>query len=409
MIDQCVILLGGLGTRLGAVGKATPKPLLEVGGTPFVEVLISEARRRGFRRFILLAGHKSERVEAFLAEREIERRFDCRVELSIEPTPFGTGGALVNALPLLDEEFLLLNGDTWFDFNWRDLVARARRDGATAALSLRHVVRPDRYETVERLGDRVARIHPRGRDLETATINGGVYYLTRRALQGLGCPSSLEADLLPALVSRGGLRGYDYSGFFIDIGLPETLAAADSLVPRQRKRPAVFLDRDGVLNIDHGYTHKPEQFEWVLGARETVKTFNDAGYFVFVVTNQAGVAKGHYDEAAIAVLHGWMAEQLADFGAAIDDWRYCPFHPEGTVEAYRQTHEWRKPGSGMIDDLFLHWPVEREGSFLIGDKDSDIRAAEAAGIPGHLFRGGDLMAFIDELGLGANSTQHEAV
>ncbi len=63
----------------------------------------------------------------------------------------------------------------------------------------------------------------------------------------------------------------------------------------------------------------------------------------------------------------------------------------------------------MIDDLLLHWPVKREGSFLIGDKDSDIRAAEAAGIPGHLFRGGDLMAFIDELGLGANSTQHEAV
>lgn len=408
MIDQCVILLGGLGTRLGALGKTTPKPLLEVGGTPFVEVLIAEARRRDFRHFILLAGHKSERVQAFLADREIARRFDCHVELSIEPTPFGTGGALVHALPLLAEEFLLLNGDTWFDFNWRDLIARARRDGATAALSLRHVVRPDRYETIELHGDRVAQIHPRGRDLETATINGGVYYLNRSAVQGLSCPSSLEADLLPALVSQGALRGYDYDGFFLDIGLPETLAAADTLVPRQRRRPAVFLDRDGVLNIDHGYTHKPELFEWVLGAREAVKTFNDSGYFVFVVTNQAGVAKGHYDEAAIAVLHGWMAEQLADFGATIDDWRYCPFHPEGTVDAYRQTHDWRKPGSGMIDDLFHHWPVERNGSFLIGDKDSDIEAAEAAGIPGYLFRGGDLMAFVDEIGLRATASPEGA-
>jgi choline kinase len=180
LIDQCVILLGGLGTRLGAVGKATPKPLLEVGGTPFVEVLIAEARRRGFRNFVLLAGHKSERVHAFLVERDIEKRFDCRVVLSVEPTPFGTGGALVHALPLLAEEFLLLNGDTWFDFNWRDLVARARSAGAMAALSLRHVERPDRYETVARDGDRVAQIHPRRHDLATATINGGVYYLTRR-------------------------------------------------------------------------------------------------------------------------------------------------------------------------------------------------------------------------------------
>src|SRR5208283_701770 len=145
-----------------------------VGGAPFVEVLIAEACRRGFRNFVLLAGHRSEAVPAFLVEREIEKRFNCRVEISVEPTPFGTGGALVHALPLLADEFLLLNGDTWFDFNWRDLVARARRDGATAALSLRHVVRPDRYETVERCGDRVAQIHPRGRDLETATINGGV-------------------------------------------------------------------------------------------------------------------------------------------------------------------------------------------------------------------------------------------
>jgi D-glycero-D-manno-heptose 1,7-bisphosphate phosphatase len=401
LIDQCVILLGGLGTRLGAVGKATPKPLLEVGGTPFVEVLIAEARRRGFRNFVLLAGHKSERVHAFLVERDIEKRFDCRVVLSVEPTPFGTGGALVHALPLLAEEFLLLNGDTWFDFNWRDLVARARSAGAMAALSLRHVERPDRYETVARDGDRVAQIHPRRHDLATATINGGVYYLTRRALQDLACPSSLEADLLPNLVCQGGLFGYDYSGFFIDIGLPETLSAADRLVPAERKRPAVFLDRDGVLNIDHGYVHAPGEIDWVEGARETVKFFNDAGYFVFVVTNQAGVAKGHYEESAIGVLHGWMAEQLAEVGASIDDWRYCPFHPEGSVAAYRAAHGWRKPNPGMIEDLFAHWPIERDGSFLIGDKESDVQAAEAAGMPGHLFRGGDLMAFAGKIGLRA--------
>jgi D-glycero-D-manno-heptose 1,7-bisphosphate phosphatase len=408
LIDQCVILLGGLGTRLGSVTKDTPKPLLEVGGAPFVEVLIAEACRRGFRKFVLLAGHKSEVVRAFLIERDIEKRFDCKVEISVEPSPYGTGGALAHAAPLLADEFLLLNGDTWFDFNWRDLVARGRRAGAGAALSLRQVVRPDRYETIELDGARVAQIHPRGRDLETAAINGGVYYLTRRALEGLSIPSSLESDLLPRLVAGGDLCGYAYSGFFIDIGVPETLEAANTLVPAERSRPAVFLDRDGVLNIDHGYVHAPDQVEWVEGAREAVKSLNDAGYFVFVVTNQAGVAKGYYDEPAIDRLHGWMAKQLAEQGAAVDDWRYCPYHPEGTVENYRLAHDWRKPNPGMIEDLLAHWPVQREGSFLIGDKESDIQAAKAAGLPGHLFHGGDLLSFLRNLGLGGKRPRSDA-
>jgi D-glycero-D-manno-heptose 1,7-bisphosphate phosphatase len=389
--------MGGLGTRLGELGKTAPKPLLPVAGAPFAEVLIEEARRRGFRRFVLLAGHKAEVARAFVQEREIERRFSCRVEISVEPTPFGTGGAVVHALPLLDDEFLLLNGDTWFDFNWRDLTARGRACGAEAALSLRRVEKPDRYETVERSGSRVARIHPRREGLESAAINGGVYYMTRRAFDKLARPSSLENDLLPALAARDVLAGFEYSGFFIDIGLPETLAAADELVPKARRRPAVFLDRDGVLNLDHGYAHRPDQIDWVPGAQAAVKRINEAGYYAFVVTNQAGVAKGHYPEEAIGRLHDWMAAQLADVGAAIDDWRYCPHHPEGVVEAYRQAHDWRKPEPGMIKDLLECWPVERAGSFLIGDKDSDIEAAQAAGLTGHLFEGGDLSRFLDEL------------
>ena len=111
--------------------------------------MFGEARRRGFDEFLLLAGHRSEVVANFLIERQIEERFACRVELSIEPTALGTGGALVHAREKLHEDFLLLNGDTWFDFNWLDLWARARRDQAVAALALRALASPDRYETVD--------------------------------------------------------------------------------------------------------------------------------------------------------------------------------------------------------------------------------------------------------------------
>jgi D-glycero-D-manno-heptose 1,7-bisphosphate phosphatase len=394
LANQCVILVGGLGTRLGAKTKTKPKPLLDVGGEPFLETLFAEARRRGFDDFLLLAGHMSEAVAAFLAERDIESRFACRVGLSIEPAPLGTGGALVHALPRLEDDFLLLNGDSWFDFNWLDLTANSRRAGDAAALALRQVVRPDRYETVDLVGSRVSAIRLRDGALKCALINGGVYYFTRRALEGFQAPSSLEADVLPELAKRGVLRGYPYSGFFIDIGVPESLEAAAELVPRQRRRRAVFLDRDGVLNVDHGYVHAPEQVEWVQGAKEAVKLLNDAGYYVFVVTNQAGVGKGHYPEEAVNALHRWMARELAETGASIDDWRYSPFHPDASVAAYRAQHDWRKPSPGMILDLFAHWPIEREGSFLIGDKISDIQAAEAAGVRGFLFEGGDLATLL---------------
>lgn len=397
MVKQCVILLGGLGTRLGALTADTPKPLLPVGDVPFVEVLIAEARRRGFTKFLLLAGHRAGVVTDYIDGTDVRGRFDAVVEIAIEPTPLGTGGALVNALPLLDETFLLVNGDTWFDFNWLDLAAHTLAHGSEVGMSLRLVEKPDRYETIVLEGARIAAFRPRGAGLDRALINGGVYVMRRSAVESLACPSSVEADLLPRLVAEGRVTGVAYQGFFIDIGIPETYADAQVSVPARRRRPAVFLDRDGVLNVDTGYPHAPADITWIAGAKAAVKRFNDLGFYAFVVTNQAGVARGYYPEEDIARLHAWMGEELRVAGASIDDWRYCPFHPEGTVPRYRGAHPWRKPAPGMLLDLLAHWPVDRAASLLIGDKASDLQAATAAGIAGHLFTGGDLLAFVEGL------------
>lgn len=394
---QCAILVGGLGTRLGERTRQIPKPLLDVGGRPFLDYLIADLVRFGFSDIRLLAGHRAEVVKDYA--QAAASRFGVVISCIVETAPAGTAGALVGAADELDPWFLLINGDSYFDFNVLDLVRDMPGDGARLArVALRRVADAGRYGIVETEGERITAFAERPGTAGSGVINAGIYWMSREVL---GCipalPCSLERDVLPGLAREGRLDGRCYDGAFIDIGVPDDFARAQTALPQWRRRPAVFFDRDGVINIDHGYVHRPDHFEWVDNAPAAVKWLNDRGYYVFIVTNQAGVARGYYDEAAINALHRWMGEELRRHGAHIDDIRYCPYLPEGSVPAYARFSDWRKPGPGMLLDLMKLWPVDPAGSFLVGDKTSDLEAAAAAGLPGHLFTGGDLLARIREI------------
>lgn len=151
------------------------------------------------------------------------------------------------------------------------------------------------------------------------------------------------------------------------------------------RRPAAFLDRDGVLNVDRGYTHKPDELEWIAGAPEAVRLLNESGYYVFVITNQSGIARGYYDETAVRTFHAHMQQALATKGAHIDGFYYCPHHPDGTVKRFAVRCHCRKPSPGMLEEAASEWPIELKRSFLIGDKDDDMAAAAAFGIHGIKF------------------------
>jgi D,D-heptose 1,7-bisphosphate phosphatase len=154
---------------------------------------------------------------------------------------------------------------------------------------------------------------------------------------------------------------------------------------------AVFLDRDGTINVDgKGYISKIEDFELYPFAAEAIKILNEAGFLVFVVTNQSGVARGYYTFSDLDKLHSKLNNTLAEIGARIDDIFISPYHIEGKIEPYNIHHEDRKPGLGMLKKAMKKYPIELKHSFMVGDRYSDIEFG----------RNGNLQTILVKTGLG---------
>ena len=159
-------------------------------------------------------------------------------------------------------------------------------------------------------------------------------------------------------------------------------------------RACIFLDRDGVLNIDHGHVHTPARFDWIAGAADAVKRLGDLGYLIVVATHQSGIARGMYDETIFKTLSDWMVSELARAGARIDAVYYCPHHPTEGRGELRTVCACRKPAPGMLTAALTDYRLDAARSLFIGDKDTDMEAAAAAGVRGLKFPGGDLDAFM---------------
>lgn len=376
--------------------------MLTVNGKPFLDTLIQEVARHGITEILLLAGRFGEQIKETYDGGEM---FGARLRVLIEPSPLGTGGALRFALEELSETFLLLNGDTWVDADLTDFMFawekdRQSSDPSSVQILLQYVDDMARFGGVECEGNTVVAF--REKDAlagnRSGYINAGVYCMSREVVQAIPADSvaSLENDVLVPLVAAGRVTAHmaPKGSYFIDIGVPESYSRAQSELWEARRRPALFLDRDGTLNHDKGYTHKVSDLVWIEGAREAIKFANKAGYYVFVVTNQAGVARGLYSENAVVDFHRAMQASLFEIGAHIDAFEWCPHHPDAVVDCYRQDSQRRKPAPGMLLDLMGTYPVEKDGSLMVGNAASDIEAAEAAGIRGIYYSGGSLLTLV---------------
>jgi NDP-sugar pyrophosphorylase family protein len=231
---KVIILAGGLGTRLrGALGDL-PKPLAPIGGKPVLEYLINFISHQGFREIIISCGHGAGAVRDYFGDGST---LGLRIRYTFEEELLGTGGAIKLAEPLVDSrDFIVANGDTYFEVSLTELLQFHRARGALATLALTYRKEAGRYGTVLCDDDnRVVTFTEKAKEERAGLINGGVYVFGRAIFDYIpaGRACSLEREILPLLVGRG-LYGFPADGYFIDIGVPEDYERAKEELPARR-------------------------------------------------------------------------------------------------------------------------------------------------------------------------------
>ena len=224
-VRQACILVGGKGTRLGELTHLTPKPLIEIGGgAVFLDIVLEQLARQGFDDIMLLAGHLGDVVRA----RYDGRSFGAaRIRVTVEQEPLGTAGALAAARDAMAPRFLLVNGDTLFAIDLRALCAQSDRLDCEALIALHRVPDASRYGSVVLEGDRIVSFAEKQQMAGAALINGGISVMRASIIDRVRTlPCSMESAIFPELAAKGLLFGNVSEGYFIDIGLPETLERA---------------------------------------------------------------------------------------------------------------------------------------------------------------------------------------
>lgn len=412
---QAVIIAGGAGTRMGKLSETIPKPMLPIGNKPILEHQVELLKASGITDITLCLRHLAPVIEDHFGGGS---RWGVKIHYSLEDNPLGTAGCLSNAFPEADRDILVLYGDVmvWMDLG--EMIRRHREAGADATLAVHsndHPFDSDLLETDENM--RVIKIHPKPHPdnawLPNLT-NAAVYVFGPKILKIIptGQATDCARDIFPKALRRGlYLQAYRTAEYIKDAGTPQRYPEVEKDwdsgiiqgMHRQNPRPAVFLDRDGVLVREVNHLHKPEQLELLPGAAQGLKKLNAAGFITALVTNQPVIARGMCTADELKIIHNKMETLLGREGARLDAIYYCPHHPDRgfpkEIPELKIPCQCRKPETGMIEQAQKEFNIDLGSSWMIGDTTVDIETARRAGIKSILL----------ETGYGGKDNRHSAI
>lgn len=389
-----VILAGGKGTRMGSLTKDIPKPMIQLAGKPLLEYHINWLRANEFKEVWLIINHLGNIIEDYFGCGE---RFGIDIKYYREENPLGTVGGIKALENELKEDFLVLYGDVMLDMDFNRLLNFHFNKKSQATL----VVHPNdhphdsdlvRMDANHRIIEFLPKPHTEGIFYQNM-VNAAMYIFSPEIFKLLtpGQKADFGKDIFPNATKSLSMYGYNTPEYIKDMGTPGRLEEVTNdllsgkISRRNLKHPqkAIFLDRDGVINMDKGLICRHEDFQLFTHSAEAVKAINHSEYLAVVVTNQPGIAKGMYDYPDLELIHSKMDTLLGNEGAKVDALYFCPHHPEkgfpGERVYLKMVCNCRKPASGMLLQAAEDFNIDLNKSFIIGDHERDIIAGKNVG------------------------------
>lgn len=395
-------MAGGKGTRISVVASDIPKPMVKIDGMPVLEHEIMCLREQGFTDMIITVGHLGHIITDYFGDGSkvspiTGKPFGVHIEYYIEDEPLGNAGALFKLKNKLIEDFLLLNGDVFFDIDFNRFVEYHNQKGGLVTLFTHSNSHP--YDSGVIIANEECAVEQWLAKEDNRPkyycnrVNAGLHIISPKVLeQDINTPKvDLDRQLLKPLAGSGKMFVYDSPEYVKDMGTPDRYEAVcrdykNGIVKAKnlkRKQKAVFLDRDGTINKYVGFLRNIDDFELIDGVSDAIKAINSSGYLAIVVTNQPVLARGEVSFKELNEIHNKMETLLGLHGAYLDGIYYCPHHPhkgyDGEIEKLKIECECRKPKPGMLLQAARDFNIDLSQSWMIGDSENDILAGIAAG------------------------------
>ncbi|MDU1906879.1 MAG: HAD-IIIA family hydrolase [Eggerthella sp.] len=393
---QAVIMAGGKGTRLRAVtGDDVPKPMASLAGLPILEWQVKALVSNGVTQLVIVVGYLGETIMEYFGD---GRKWNASIVYITEKEPLGTAGSFPLIKGLIEEDFLLVFGDIFFDIDIKRFYAFHKEKRSTVTLLAHPNDHPYDSDLLDLDEDgRVLSIRRKNEvrvDFYVNCVNAGLYILNSEAL-GLVTEvqkTDLEQEVLPKLTSIGRVFAYASTEYVKDAGTPERFSRIENDVlsgivfrrNRRRLQKCIFLDRDGTINELDGFVSDPNSIRLIPGAAQAIRRINSSDWLCVVVTNQPVIARGECTFKQMDRIHARLSALLGEEGAYFDALYYCPHHPdkgfEGEVSELKLECDCRKPNSGMLERAAADLGIDLKASWLIGDSTADVETGVRAGL-----------------------------